>query len=268
MASESADRFDAGLLLAAGLAHVVHVEEAGSTMDLARRLAGDPAAPLPLAVVVDRQTSGRGRRGAGWWQAPGSLATSLVVAGQPETAGAGPTPNWSLACGVAVAEAIRRLEPGVAAVVRWPNDVEVEGRKLAGMLVETVAGGRAIFGIGVNSAGSAALAPAAIRERIVTLPDLTGRSLPRRRLLAEIVPRLFGLLAELATDPAAVVGRYRPLCSLTDRPVTVHVGGRRHTGLCRGIDAEGRLVVETAAGRQRFASGSLTPPEDVWPGGG
>lgn len=266
------DPFDPALLVGPGLlARVEHLREIPSTMDVARQLAADATAALPLAVVADRQTQGRGRRGAGWWQPPGSLALSLVVEASRFTTGRPPA-TWSLAAGVALAESIRQLVPEVAAGVRWPNDVEVSGRKLAGILVETAGGGRAIFGIGVNTTGSATEAPAALRQRVATLPDLTGRSLSRQLLLADFVPRLFALMADIAdtADPAADPGllatRYQPLCSLRGRSVTLYLADQQHSGTCRGIAADGRLIVDTATGRMLFASGSLTPPADVWSG--
>ncbi len=258
------DPLDPATLVGPGrLASFERLAEAASTMDRAREVAADQAAALPYAVVADRQLAGRGQRGAGWWQPPGSLAVSLVVA--PERTPL-PPPAWSLACGVAVAEAIAALEPAATTSVRWPNDVEVAGRKLAGILVETAAGGRAIFGIGVNTTGSAADAPAAIATRVATLPDITGRGLSRQRLLEAVVPRLLSLLADVARDPAVLADRYRPLCGLTGRTVTVHVGGTAIEGVCRGIAADGRLVIDTGAGRELIASGSLTPPADVWRG--
>lgn len=262
-----ADPLDPAALTAAGIATLVHLHEVDSTMTAARRLAADPAAALPALVIAERQTAGRGRRGAGWWQADASLAASIVIDG-PLVGAAGPRPTWSLACGVALAETIRSLEPAVDATVRWPNDVEVSGRKLAGIILETVPPNRGIIGVGVNSAGTAAGAPAGLRERVVTLPDLIGRTLPRSRLVATLVPRLLGLLADIERDPAALVARYAPLCGLTGRHVTVHVGDASHQGLCRGIAADGRLVLETAAGTTTFASGSLTPPGAAWPGPG
>lgn len=258
---------------AAGLATFEHVAVTGSTMERARELAADPGSPLPALVVADRQTMGRGRRGARWWQADGSLAASLVV----ESTQSAPPPTWSLACGVALAESVEAVEPTVAATVRWPNDVEVAGRKLAGILVETAPFGRAVFGIGVNTTGSSRDAPPPLDARVVTIPDLTGRGLPRQRLLAEFLPRFLRLLGEMKENPRAFVPRYRLRCSLTGHPVTVHQedpsdsqgasrASRRLTGICRGIAEDGGLLLETAAGPVHLVSGSLTDPADVWRG--
>jgi BirA family biotin operon repressor/biotin-[acetyl-CoA-carboxylase] ligase len=258
------DPIDPAALHAAGFATVDVLAEAESTMVRARELAADASCALPAAVIADQQTMGRGRRGARWWQPPGSLAVSIVLAADGGT----PPPAWSLACGVALAETLRAIEPAVEAVVRWPNDVEVAGRKLAGILVETVAGGRTIFGIGVNTTGSAADAPAPLARRVATLPDLVGAALPRERLLVAFLPRFRRLLADLAVAPAVLPDRYRPLCALDGLPVTIHVNAGRHHGICRGIAPDGALVLDTAGGRERFASGSLTDPADVWRGDG
>lgn len=267
MHSAQIDPFDPATLVRAGLlAHVHHLPETSSTMDVAKRIAVDPETRLPALVITDRQSSGRGRRGAGWWQAPGSLAASLVV--NPHALGTGSVPpaTWSLACGVVLAEAIRDCEPAVDAVVRWPNDVEVGTKKLAGILVETVAGPGVVFGVGVNTTGTANDAPEAIRHRVVTIPDVAGHAMTRQKLLEAFIPRLFGLLADMAKDPAALRARYRPLCCLTGRSVTIHIGEARHSGICQGIADDGQLVLDTPHGPRQFASGSLTPPEDVWPG--
>ncbi len=258
------DPLDPATLVGPGrLAGCERLAEAASTMDRAREVAADPTSLVPHAVVADRQHGGRGRRGARWWQPPGSLAVSIVTTSGP---GDGPPPAWSLACGVAVAETIRGLEPAVAATIRWPNDVEVEGRKLAGVLVETAGVGRVIFGIGVNTTGSAADAPGPIAGRVATLPDLVGRPLARQRFLADFVPRLLTLLAALDREPATLAARFAPLCCLTGTTIRVHVGNAIHEGRCGGIAGDGRLVLDTPGGRMQIVSGSLTPPEAVWRG--
>jgi BirA family biotin operon repressor/biotin-[acetyl-CoA-carboxylase] ligase len=257
------DPLDPAVLVRPGcLATLEQVAETTSTMERARQMALDAALPLPAAVVADRQSMGRGRRGARWWQPPGSLAASIVIG----CGGAGPRPAWSLACGVALAETIRLLEPAAEARVRWPNDVEVRGRKLAGILVETAGTGRAIFGVGVNTTGTAVEAPEALRGRLTTLPDISGRPLPRQRLLAAFLPRLLALLEAVTADQAVLVARYRPLCSLEGDLVTVHGADGSRAGICRGITADGALVLDTSTGRLHVTSGSLTAPGDVWRG--
>ncbi len=267
------DPFDPeGVCLAAGLAGLELLAETPSTMDRARELAASDA-PLPLAVVAQRQTLGRGRRGARWWQPDGALAMSIVIDGVRgatlgEAAGArGVTPLWSLVCGVALAETLAILVPEIEPQIRWPNDVVASGRKLAGILVETAPQGRVIFGIGVNTTGSASAAPHPLRQRVGTLPDLAGRSLPRGQLLAALVPRLLGLLSETARDPGVLVERYRPLCSLSGSQVTFHrEDGHRLSGRCHSIDADGALVLDTAVGLVHLVRGSLTDPAEVWRG--
>lgn len=247
------------------LSHFPTVEmhaELGSTMERARELAAAAATPLPAIVIADVQTAGRGRRGARWWQAPGALAASLVL--DERSAGAPVQPTWSLACGVALAEALATLEPALAAAVRWPNDVEANGRKIAGILVETAPGDRVIIGIGVNTRGALVDAPAALRDRLTTVSELTGRAMDRAALIDAFWPRFLGLVQAMATDPTALLDRYRPRCALTGQPVTVFRGEERLRGMCRGIDADGSLVLDTGAGRVAITSGSLTDPREVW----
>ncbi len=264
-----ADTIDPRWLRAAtGLVTVEHLAETDSTMDRARELALAPSADLPALVLADRQTKGRGQRGARWWQAAGSLAMSLVVDAERFGGSRRPLPIWSLACAVALAESIEACEPSVRPQVRWPNDVEVDGRKLAGILVEAAGTGRVIFGVGVNSTGTAAEAPAAVRPRVGTLPDLTGRPLPRQRLLGVFLTTLFDLVADVAGDPAGLLDRYRPRCSLTGHDICIHTSGGQHRGRCLGIAADGRLLLESEGEPTAFVSGSLTDPADVWRGEG
>ena len=125
-----------------------------------------------------------------------------------------------------------------------------------------------IFGVGVNTTGSAAAAPAGLGRRIATVPDLVGRPLPRQTLLCAFVPRLLDLLLGMAADDGLLLARYRPLCALAGTFVTVHRGdGARVSGPCLGIDRRGALVIDTVAGRLHLESGSLSDPAAAWRGG-
>lgn len=256
-----AEPLDRELLRRAGYATVLHLAEVDSTMNPARRLAEDPDARLPAVVVADRQTAGRGRRGAGWWHAPGSLAASVVV---DAAAGAGPQPLWSLACAVALAESLEALAPGLDPRVRWPNDVESGGRKLAGILVETCGPARAIFGVGVNTRSSAAQAPAALARRVATLPDVAGAGLGRAPLLAHLLERLLELVAAERVSAGTIAARYRTRCAVVGTTITVFAGAVEHRGTCAGIADSGSLLLDTPTGRLELAAGSLTAPADVW----
>jgi BirA family biotin operon repressor/biotin-[acetyl-CoA-carboxylase] ligase len=219
-------------------------------------LAGAPAGSIASA---DHQTAGRGRRGRTWTDAP-ATAVMLSYLARPRRPVA-ELAALPLVAGVAVCDALP-----APVRLRWPNDVVVDGRKLAGILVETSANGRAIFGIGVNTCGSMHDAPEQLRPRLVTLPDLNGRTLSRQRLLADLVPRLIDILAAIDAEPAALANRVRPLCSLTGQFVRLYLGGDVHAGVCRGITADGELVLETERGCTTFRSGSLTPPGGEWRG--
>lgn len=249
----------------AGVATVESYPQITSTMERARELAADAATSLPAVVMADRQTAGRGRQGAAWWQAEGSFAVSIVV--DDQAVGVPVQPTWSLACGVALAESIAALEPTVEPRVKWPNDLTVGGRKLAGILLETAPAGRTILGIGANTTGRVADAPAPLRDHLTTLPDLTGRTLPRIDLLVEFLPRFLALVREIHTAPEVLLDRYRVRCGLTGEPVTVYRGADRIAGVCAGIAVDGSLVVDTTTGRQWLTSGSLTaPPTHTLPG--
>ena len=117
---------------------VEHHGELGSTNDRAIDRAKQGAKKLPLLVIADRQTAGRGRSGNRWWTGPNSLAFSLLLESAAVDDKAGAAPLISLAVGVAVVEAIKPLMQDKEIGIHWPNDVIADGRKLAGILVEVL----------------------------------------------------------------------------------------------------------------------------------
>ncbi len=135
----------------------VHLRETESTNTVARELAASRAGHGTL-VTAHHQTAGRGRQGRGWSAPPGkALLCSWVIRD--------PGPLLSLAAGVAVAELA-----GDSALLKWPNDVLVDGRKLAGILVEGRPQERwAVLGIGINVALRIEQLPAELRDHAATL---------------------------------------------------------------------------------------------------
>jgi BirA family transcriptional regulator, biotin operon repressor / biotin---[acetyl-CoA-carboxylase] ligase len=213
----------------------LHLRETGSTNERARELAS-AGAPHGTLVTASEQTAGRGRQGRTWTAPAGrALLCSFVVREPPRL--------LSLAAGVAVAEVA-----GAEARLKWPNDVLLSGRKVAGILVEgRPAEGWAVLGIGVN---------VAVRDEDFP-PELRGRagSLGRAQLEVELV--LFELLVALArwlVAPAdQVLDAVRARDALLGRPVSWTNGAGRGAG----IDADGRLLVSTDAGELALDAGEV-----------
>jgi BirA family biotin operon repressor/biotin-[acetyl-CoA-carboxylase] ligase len=213
----------------------VHYRRIGSTNARARELAA-AGVPHGTLVTAAEQSAGRGRQGRTWAAAPGrALLCSVVVRDPPAL--------LPLVTGVAVAEVV-----GPDAGLKWPNDVLVSGRKVAGILVEgRPQEGWAVVGIGLNVAVRIEDFPADLRSRAGTLglePDA-------------IEPTLAAVLARLgdwlAADAAAVVAAVRERDALLGRSVR-WAGGR---GVGAGVDASGRLVVRTDEGTVALDAGEV-----------
>jgi BirA family biotin operon repressor/biotin-[acetyl-CoA-carboxylase] ligase len=201
----------------------LHLRVTGSTNDRARALAA-AGAPHGTLVTAAEQTAGRGRQGRSWVGLPGrALLLSLVVR------------EWdallSLRAGVAVADVA-----GDGARVKWPNDVWLDGRKVAGILVEgRPQEGWAVVGIGLNVAVELASLPVELREIAGTL----GRPLDA---LEPTLAELLGALERRLAEPAdALVDALRARDALAGRPVR-WAGGE---GVGAGIDGAGRLLVRS-----------------------
>jgi BirA family transcriptional regulator, biotin operon repressor / biotin---[acetyl-CoA-carboxylase] ligase len=204
----------------------LHLRTTTSTNDRARELAQAGATHGTL-VTASEQSAGRGRQGRTWSAPAGqALLMSLVLHRPPLL--------LPLAAGVAVAEAA-----GPSARVKWPNDVLIEDRKVAGILAESrPPAGWVVLGIGVN-----------VAVRLDDLPPelhATAGTLGLRPV--DVEPTLERVLAELervlALEPAALLDAYRARDGLRGREIAWS-GGR---GRAAGIDGAGRLVVELPGG--------------------
>jgi BirA family biotin operon repressor/biotin-[acetyl-CoA-carboxylase] ligase len=230
----------------------------GSTNDRAAELAARPG-ELPLLVVADQQTAGRGRGANRWWTGPGALAFSLLVEGRMVAAHDGRSPLVALAVAVAVVDAVAPLVPAEPPGIHWPNDVMAAGRKLAGILIEVLPDRRHVIGVGLNSNNSLAHAPAELQSTAVTLRDLGERAIDQTAILIELLRRMEEEFCRLCREPQGVAARADALCLQRGQTLTLQAAGRTLSGRCRGIAADGALLLETPAGTEAFFSGSLLP---------
>jgi BirA family transcriptional regulator, biotin operon repressor / biotin---[acetyl-CoA-carboxylase] ligase len=208
----------------------LHLRETTSTNDRARELAGR-GAPHGTVVTAGAQTAGRGRYGRTWSAPAGtSLLLSLIVREHDAL--------LPLRAGLAVADVA-----GPDARVKWPNDVWIDGRKVAGILVEARPGeGWAVLGIGVNVALDVRELPPELHTTAGTL----GRA--RHELEPTLDELMDALDRRLAESPRATVAALRERDALLERPIRWTDG----EGIAAGIDDSGGLRVRLGDGSTRL----------------
>jgi BirA family biotin operon repressor/biotin-[acetyl-CoA-carboxylase] ligase len=237
--------------------------EVDSTSDLARRLVVDEAVECPLVVVADRQTRGRGRGSHSWWSDEGSLTFTLALDPRAHALRPEHEARLALASAVAIIEALAPWLPPGAAGIRWPNDVEVAGRKLGGLLperVETPRGVRVLVGIGLNLTTRLSEAPIEIRGMAASLAEVARSPLPADAapvVLDAILGQFEPVLAFLTGDEPALAARWAELDTLLGQAVRLDLGHRIVRGIGRGIDPAGALRLETEGGETAFLGGQV-----------
>jgi BirA family biotin operon repressor/biotin-[acetyl-CoA-carboxylase] ligase len=224
------------------------VAETGSTNEDVLKLAAG-GAPEGLVIAAEAQTAGKGRLGRSWHAQPGSALTFSVLL-RPDRVPP-PARGWApLLAGVATVRALQR-ETGVDAGLKWPNDVLVGGRKLAGILAEQ-SGDAIVVGIGINVLGREHQLPVATAT---SLEVARAASADRTGLLAAILRQLehwyLRWRETAAGDPvgSGLREEYLSLCTTIGRPVRVLLpGGRVLTGTAADVDGAGQLLLEPAPG--------------------
>ncbi|PUA81927.1 biotin--[acetyl-CoA-carboxylase] ligase [Nocardioides currus] len=210
-----------------------------------------------LVVVTEHQTAGRGRLDR-VWQTPARSSLTFSVLLRPSV----PTQDWPwlpLLTGYAVQAALADRLPEIA--LKWPNDVLVEERKVAGILVERVdtpAGPAAVVGIGINVSQTLDELPVALATSVELE---TGEAVDRTGLLGQVLGSLHGLQG-LLDDPESLRTAYVDVCSTLGRVVDVHLpGGADGQQVRRGealdIDARGALVVSSDDGTLTVGAGDV-----------
>jgi len=229
---------------------LVRLGRVESTQAVAFTLAARGAADRTV-VLAEAQTAGRGRRGRTWYDEPGaSLLMSVILRPRLEPP---QLPTLSLAAGVAVAEALARVT-GLDARVKWPNDLLVGGRKLAGILLESrlTPAPLVVLGIGINLAQRAF--PPDLADRATSVRLATGRTVDREALLRAVLESLDTWRGHLETDGwEPVRERWRSLADTLGRRVTVE----GVTGVAVDLDEDGALILADGDQRHRVVAGEI-----------
>jgi BirA family biotin operon repressor/biotin-[acetyl-CoA-carboxylase] ligase len=219
-------------------------EEVDSTNDEIRRLALASAADGTV-VLADKQTAGRGRRGAAWVCPPGqALAFSVLVRPtEPKAL----WPRLALAAGLAVAEGLELQ--GVVTGIKWPNDVWIGGKKICGVLVEA-GSDFAIIGIGVNV--NVPAFPDELADTATSLLLETGEPIDRAGVLASVLRRLEIRRHQIDRGYAQLLDVVRSRCVLTGHRISLHAADGPRVGFCEGIGAGGELLLSGPNGLERL----------------
>lgn len=191
-----------------------------------RAVAGLPTGSIALA---GRQTAGQGRHGHRWHSEPSNGVYCSIALD--------PAPVLTLALGVAAVEAIAQAT-GIVCDLRWPNDLMLDGRKTAGILVQ-LAGAQAIAGIGINV--NHTLFPPELEHEATSLCIYEGRRLSREKILLKLIPAVDALARE---DKDTVLALFTRASSyVSGRRVVVHQPGGEIRGTTAGLNPDGYLIV-------------------------
>jgi BirA family biotin operon repressor/biotin-[acetyl-CoA-carboxylase] ligase len=232
-----------------------------STNAYARQLAEQGATEGGL-VIAESQTAGRGRLGRRWVSPPNvNLYFSFIL--RPKLAPAR-APQITLMAAVALAETLEWFLP-VRPVIKWPNDILVNGRKLAGILTEASCGAEGvefvILGIGVNVNYRLDQMPEEIRQRATSLLILCRQKISREDFLRRLIQHLDRCYGEIEENGfAPLAPRWEGYSELTGQRVRVQLLNEVIFGTAKGIDHDGALLVEDDHRElQRIIAGDVIP---------
>lgn len=234
---------------------LVYRTSTSSTQDVARS-EGEAGAAEGTAVLAEEQTAGRGRMGRAWVSPAGTnLYLTLVMRPTVKQ-----LRSLTIVAPLAVTEAVEEAT-GLSPAIKWPNDVLIEGRKLAGVLIESELAGQsvkyALVGIGVNVNLEVERVPE-IAEIATSLRREVGREVSREAVLAALLNRFEELYQE-ASRGRSVYEAWRSRLETLGRAVKVTFAGQVEEGVAEEVDEEGSLVLRRADGsRVTIAAGEVT----------
>lgn len=221
---------------------VVLYRQTTSTQDHARQMG---AAGDGNYVLADTQTRGRGRLGRSWIAPPSSGALLSRVLALDNRHAPHAVDRLTFAISVAVAQAMDVFVGPGRARIKWPNDILVDGRKLAGILVETV-DGAAIVGVGINVNLQADALPSSLQHQVTSLAMLRA-SADRLRVLSEVILAIEAVLK--TNQRTALLDAWRSRCTFLNQVIHLRHHSRDIVGTVIDLDPRDGLIVRTTAGQ-------------------
>lgn len=249
--------------------HVEWHDTIASTNDRGNELARNAQLDTPFLILAGRQTAGRGRGTNRWWSGDGALTFTIVFDPEIDLPNCGlprlPIELWprvALVAAVALCDVLQSLQPTLAYHLKWPNDVLLGGKKVAGILAEITPAAsavprRLVLGMGVNVNNSLSAAPAEIQAVAAALCDVSGERFDSAQLLIDWLNGFADRLGALAGGDRNLVQRWQSLCALNGKKIELQSGSRKVQGLCHGIDVHGALLLDTPTGRERLYAGAF-----------
>lgn len=248
-----------------GRKNIICLKETDSTNTRAKELAAQ-GAPEGTLIIAEKQTNGRGRRGRSWFSpSGGGIYCSLIL--RPAMP-PGKTPRITLMTAVVAANTLMSLIK-LNLKIKWPNDILVNGRKLAGILTEISADmdsvNYIIVGLGLNVNNLFENSPQDIKKSATSILIETGNRVPRIKFIQNYL-KLYEQYYDMfkKNNFKSIMNRWRELADILGKQIKVDVIGKTHIGEVMDVDNDGVLILKDDQGRlQRIFSGDVTLARQV-----
>ena len=224
---------------------VLYLDEIDSTNEYAKRIAHE--VPEGTVVVARKQTSGRGRRGRSWVSPEGGLWMSMVL--KPEKV----DPRLVFIGALAVVDVLGEF--GIRAGIKWPNDVWVGGKKIAGILTEGKAGEYSVLGVGLNVNNPL---PEELRDSATSLMYLTGVEVPLDGVLKRLVLHLNAWYRVYKARPDLLMAKVRERTFILGRIVEVFQDDSPLVGRAVDVLDDGSLLLDVGGELRRVVYGEVS----------
>lgn len=254
---------------------VTLLDEAGSTNTLALEQIRREHLETPALILARRQSAGRGQSGRVWHSPPGNLLGSWILArSASQTDVTGWLAGLAAAIPLAICDSIR--DPGIdpspepsRLSIKWPNDVLLGGKKVAGVLIETTVARHALWvvaGVGLNV--NAPLPdplddPLSLNRTATTLRIELGCPVDLTTVALRLTDRILARSQQLESSPDGLWNDYHLRLAFRDSPVTVATDGGTITGVCTGVTREGALVLSCDGQQTEIRRGRIVMSPDA-----